>query len=171
MRIFDCAYPDHKTQIHRMPLHPAIPSVPNEPAETGAKASRPRGRRLLSAIPVFLTLALLALSTSAARGQAAYTAKRAGDLQAGLGFSYARSDYGQPPSLRGGTFYASFDFKPHFGVEVDFPPTERAIELYTRKPNRLQQGLQPRLRGGWSVCPPLRHLEPLCAPHVWPGCL
>ena len=103
-----------------MPLHPAIPSVPNTPAETGAKASRPRGRRLLSAIPVFLTLALLALSTSAAHGQAAYTAKRAGDLQAGLGFSYARSDYGQPPSLRGGTFYASFDFKPHFGVEVDF---------------------------------------------------
>ena len=111
--------PGSQTQFHRMTLHPAVNYASKDSGKTVAKPIRSCACRSLRRLWVCLTLASFALGTSAAHGQAAYTAKRAGDLQAGLGFSYARSDYGQPPSLRGGTFYASFDFKPHFGVEVD----------------------------------------------------
>lgn len=103
-----------------MPLRPATNFVPKEPHKVVARAPKSIGGRASRLVTAFLALAVLSLSASCAQAQAAYTAKRAGDLQAGLGFTYARSDYGQPPSLRGGTFYASFDFKPHFGVEVDF---------------------------------------------------
>ncbi len=103
-----------------MTIHTAGPDAPQTAARTKAKASRRLQRFTFSGVASLLAMCVLTVCTPAAHSQAAYTAKRAGDLQAGLGFSYARSDFGQPPSLRGGTFYASFDFKPHFGVEVDF---------------------------------------------------
>ena len=55
-----------------------------------------------------------------ADAQARAAGVRAADVQVGGGFTYARSDYGTPLYLRGGTFYASFDFKPNFGLELDF---------------------------------------------------
>ena len=44
------------------------------------------------------------------------TAYRRADLQLGGSFVLARSDYG--PHLAGGGFYGTYDFHPHFGVEV-----------------------------------------------------
>jgi hypothetical protein len=55
----------------------------------------------------------------AAHGQALVTASRIGELQAGGGFSLGRPDY-DFGNIKGGTFYASYDIRPHWGVEVDF---------------------------------------------------
>lgn len=69
--------------------------------------------------------------------QATYTASRAGDLQLGAGASFGSSNYlttqvgaslrpplgGGGESLRGFNVYGSFDFRPHFGVELDFRQT------------------------------------------------
>jgi hypothetical protein len=73
---------------------------------------------------------------SLAHGQALTSASRAGDLQVGGGFSLAHSDYAGA-RLDGFTFYSSFDFTKHFGVEVDFhqmshprdPLYERSYEV------------------------------------------
>jgi len=49
------------------------------------------------------------------------TASRIGDLQIGGGFIFGKSNYNfQPSNLVGGTAYASFDFRPHLGLELDF---------------------------------------------------
>lgn len=69
---------------------------------------------------IFAGMGLLGACSATALAQASAAGVRAGDLQVGVGFTYARSDYGTPAYLRGGTFYSSFDFKPNFGVEVDF---------------------------------------------------
>ncbi len=111
--------PGSQTQFYRTPLRPAQILASLEPGHSVVRAARPCGRRVSRAVATLLSLATLALCTSAAQGQAAYTAKRAGDLQAGGGFSIANADYDHP-TLRGGSIYASFDFKEHFGVEVDF---------------------------------------------------
>ncbi len=72
-----------------------------------------------------------------ASAQARYTASRAGDLQVGAGISFGSSDYltsevgsslrpmlsGGGESLRGLNVYGTFDFKPHFGAELDFRQT------------------------------------------------
>ncbi len=82
----------------------------------------PRRTRLLGKYPVLALagLALFAMPNREVFGQARAAGVRAGDLQVGGGFSYGRSDFGLPSYLRGGTIYASFDFKPNYGVEVDF---------------------------------------------------
>lgn len=54
-----------------------------------------------------------------ARAQAKPAGVRAGDLQVGGSFSFGKPDYGQD-KIRGFGFYSSFDFKPNFGVELDF---------------------------------------------------
>lgn len=59
------------------------------------------------------------MPASHAHAQAIATASRAGDLQVGGGFSIGNGDYDRP-TYRGYTGYASFDFKPNFGIEVDF---------------------------------------------------
>ncbi len=66
-----------------------------------------------------LLLAFLTCSVGAAFGQAKFAASRAGDLQIGGGYTIASSDY-LPQKIRGYSFYSSFDFKAHFGAEVDF---------------------------------------------------
>jgi len=49
------------------------------------------------------------------------TASRIGDLQIGGGFIFGKSNYNfQPSNLVGGTAYASFDVRPHLGLELDF---------------------------------------------------
>ena len=46
-------------------------------------------------------------------------ASRAGDLQIGGSYSSAHSDY-VPNRIRGFGFYADFDFRSHYGVELNF---------------------------------------------------
>ena len=83
---------------------------------------------------------LLFWSPARARGQAAYTATRAGDLQVGAGVSFGNSNYNTPElggtgeSLRGFDLYSTFDFKPHFGVEVSFRQTKPSYgeQVYER---------------------------------------
>ncbi len=72
--------------------------------------------------------------------QARPTASRAGDLQVGVDYAVANSDYDQQHKIRGYGFYADFDFREHFGVEVNFhqlndpfnPIYERSYEAGAR---------------------------------------
>lgn len=68
-----------------------------------------------------LLFAILRLTTSAIclHAQAKPTASRAGDLQVGATFNLASPDYG-PNTLRGVGAYATFDFRPHLGIEANF---------------------------------------------------
>lgn len=62
---------------------------------------------------------LLVSSCAAAYGQARATASRIGDLQIGGGYSMSKEDY-LTNRLTGFNFYADFDFRPHWGVELNF---------------------------------------------------
>jgi hypothetical protein len=53
-----------------------------------------------------------------AQAQATPTASRAGSLQLGAGFTYVVPDYGQSHD-KGPTFYGTYDFTQHLGVEAD----------------------------------------------------
>lgn len=53
-----------------------------------------------------------------ARSQATPTASRAGNLQLGAGGTLVVPDYGQAHD-KGPTFYGTFDFTKHLGVEAD----------------------------------------------------
>jgi hypothetical protein len=64
-------------------------------------------------------LFLLACSSAVAFGQADPTASRIGDLQVGGGYTIAQPDY-LTNRIRGFAFYTDFDFRPHWGVELDF---------------------------------------------------
>ncbi len=68
-----------------------------------------------------VVFAILGLTASATclHAQAKPTASRAGDLQVGATFSLASPDYG-PNTLPGVGAYATFDFRPHLGIEADF---------------------------------------------------
>jgi opacity protein-like surface antigen len=97
---------------------------------------------------VVLFAAVLACSCTSAFSQARATASRTGDLQIGLGYTSADSDY-TLNRIRGLAFYTDFDFKPNFGVELEFhqlndPQStkvyERTYEVggrYVRHYNRL----------------------------------
>jgi hypothetical protein len=79
-----------------------------------------------------IALALAAAYCRAAAGQALPTATRAGDLQVGVGYSSANSDY-IPARVQGFALYSSFDFLNHFGVEVDFHQLNQSGgDLYER---------------------------------------
>ena len=76
-----------------------------------------REKRLLT-LWVIVTILLAVRSIPA---QSIPTATRAGDLQIGGGFSFARSAYNFTPlHLIGGTFYTTFAWKHHWGGEFDF---------------------------------------------------
>ena len=81
----------------------------------GAPSGDIRLRRswIISGVAFAIAFAQAALSQASAAGV------RAGDLQVGGSFSFAKPDYGQD-NLRGYGFYSSFDFKPNYGVEIDF---------------------------------------------------
>ena len=74
------------------------------------------------ALPLLLCLA----SAAALRGQATTpTASRAADLQVGAGLTIARHDYEFAPpedgvDISGATIWATFDFRPHLGIEANF---------------------------------------------------
>jgi opacity protein-like surface antigen len=53
-----------------------------------------------------------------AHAQATPTASRAGDLQVGAGFTWVKPDYSGGHD-KGPTFYATYDFMQHIGVEGD----------------------------------------------------
>ena len=67
---------------------------------------------------LWILIGLFAGST-VLHAQASPTASRLGDLQIGIGYGVANSDYG-PERFKGIAPYAAFDFTPHFGVEADF---------------------------------------------------
>ena len=64
-------------------------------------------------------VAVLSASACTALAQGDPTISRAGDLQVGGGYTSANSDY-LANRIRGFAFYSTFDFRQHFGVEVDF---------------------------------------------------
>ncbi len=92
----------------------------NQSLSTPTKRSRRHLAPLFSrGVALIVVLTLMLLNGRIANAQALPTAKRAGDLQVGGGFSLAKPDYTQQ-TFRGFSFYSSFDFKEHFGIEVDF---------------------------------------------------
>ena len=87
---------------------------------------------MLRRVIVCCGMAAAVAGLGAAHGQALTTASRIGDVQIGGGFSLANSDY-ETNKLKGGTFYADYDFKPHWGVEVDFHQVnDSTTQLYER---------------------------------------
>jgi opacity protein-like surface antigen len=68
--------------------------------------------KMIGALATVLSLA------SIAGAQALPTATAAGSLQAGLGYTYARPDYGQK-AIQGVTAFADFDLGLHYGIEAD----------------------------------------------------
>ncbi len=81
-------------------------------------ASSGRFRGMFVFTRILIVLVLLA-GTSMLHAQASPTATRRGDLQIGVGYTNANTDY-LPYRVGGGTAYFTYDFKPHFGVEGDF---------------------------------------------------
>jgi hypothetical protein len=75
-------------------------------------------------------LALCLLPSALA--QAKHTASRTGDLQLGVNFSGAQSDY--DGYFKGVGFYTTFDFTPHLGVEFDLHQnnTRQHNQVYER---------------------------------------
>ena len=62
---------------------------------------------------------LLAAASISAFGQVRSTASRLGDMQIGGGYSIAKADY-LTNRIKGFNFYTDFDFKPNWGVELNF---------------------------------------------------
>lgn len=67
----------------------------------------------------FFSTAALAIACCMAAAQAPPTATRTADLQLGVGFTWAHTDY-IPNDVGGYAFYADYDFLGHYGVEADF---------------------------------------------------
>jgi hypothetical protein len=81
-------------------------------------ASSDRFRGMFVFTRLLIIFALLG-GTSMLHAQATPTASRRGDLQIGIGYTNANTDY-LPNRVGGGTAYFTYDFKPHFGLEGDF---------------------------------------------------
>jgi hypothetical protein len=84
-----------------------------------------------------LTLAAVVIGIAslspAVSAQSMPTATRAGDLQIGAGFTFARSGYNFTPThLFGENFYATFDLRNHWGVEADFHNVTADKSVYER---------------------------------------
>ena len=79
------------------------------------------------------SLMLLALAlglASIAQAQKLPTATRSLDIQAGGSFVYGHSDYGT--TLKGFGGYGTIDFKPHFGLMLDFHQADGTDKIYER---------------------------------------
>jgi len=77
---------------------------------------------------LLLTLALGLVSI--ARAQKLPTATKLLDIQAGGEFIYGHSDYST--QLKGYGFYGTIDFKPHFGVVLDYHQANGVNQIYER---------------------------------------
>jgi Outer membrane protein beta-barrel domain len=74
-----------------------------------------------TAIAAISAILFACCSQLPARAQSKTTASRAGDLQIGGGFVFARSGYNFTPiTLIGGSLYTTFDMRSHWGGEFDF---------------------------------------------------
>ncbi len=76
----------------------------------------------------FLSLVLGA--ATALQAQKLPTASRTFDIQAGGSFVYGESDYGRTMKGYGG--YGTIDFKPHFGLMLDFHQANATDKIYER---------------------------------------
>ena len=77
-----------------------------------------------------LLLSLAFCAASAAQAQKLPTASRSLDIQAGGSFVYGHSDYGT--TLKGYGGYGTIDFKPHFGLMLDFHQANGNYKIYER---------------------------------------
>jgi opacity protein-like surface antigen len=68
---------------------------------------------------LIVSMVLLVAGSVAAWSQGSPTASRVGDLQVGVTYTSSDSDYA-PNRIRGFGIYGDFDFRAHYGVEVDF---------------------------------------------------
>ncbi len=76
--------------------------------------------RHIAAAAIFAISAACCAPLSA-HAQRRETASRAGDLQVGGGFVFAKSGYNFTPiHLIGGAAYTTFDWRTHYGAEFDF---------------------------------------------------
>jgi hypothetical protein len=78
-----------------------------------------KGKDRSARVKILLWICLLGLFAMRLHAQAVPTASAAGILQVGGMFNYADSDY-VPQKIKGGGFYATFDFKYHWGIEGEF---------------------------------------------------
>jgi opacity protein-like surface antigen len=80
-----------------------------------------------------LMLCVPLATASTLLAQALPTASRAGDLQVGVGYAFAKPDYVQQ-TFQGLTAYADFDLRPHLGVEAEFHQvnTTTGNQMYER---------------------------------------
>lgn len=81
---------------------------------------------------LLLTLALAAFlgAVSVSQAQKLPTATRSLDIQAGGDFIFGKSDYGT--NLKGYGGYGTIDFKPHFGLMLDFHQANGTNQIYER---------------------------------------
>ena len=81
---------------------------------------------------LLLTLAMGSVlsATSGLQAQKLPTATRSLDIQAGGSFVYGKPDYGT--KLKGYGGYGTIDFKPHFGVMLDFHQAYGVSKIYER---------------------------------------
>lgn len=79
---------------------------------------------------ILFSVALAAFTVSAMHAQKLPTATRSLDIQAGGGFVYGHSDYGR--NIKGYGGYATVDFKPHLGLEVDYHQASGTDSIYER---------------------------------------
>ncbi len=89
---------------------------------TARRSTRPgTGSQSPHRAPHLLAALLLLLAAPRAFAQAMPTATRAGDLQFGGGLTFGTSTYNfDTAQLLGGTAYAAFDVRKHWGAEFDF---------------------------------------------------
>jgi opacity protein-like surface antigen len=74
---------------------------------------------MLKTLMTIGALAGVLSASSMARGQALPTATAAGNLQVGVGYTYAKPDYGTE-SIKGASAFLDFDFRPHIGIEATY---------------------------------------------------
>ncbi len=70
-------------------------------------------------LKIFTLICLVGFTAARLHGQATATASRVGDLQIGVMFNLANSDY-RPDNFKGYGFYSTYDFKYHVGIEGEF---------------------------------------------------
>lgn len=128
----------------------------------------------------FLFPVLFLAGSLLAHGQAGSTASRAGDLQVGGLFTIAQSDY-TSNNIRGMGFYADFDFRGHYGVELNFHQLndpnsdlyERTYEVggrYVRHYGRFAPYAKVMYGRGVFNSPVYSYYVPVACPVSTPSC-
>jgi hypothetical protein len=98
-----------------------------------------------------LALLCLLFARATLHGQARPAADRLGDLQVGVSYSSADSDY-LPNRIRGLGFYSDFDFRYHWGAEFSFHQLD--------DPNSIVYERTYEVGGRYILRPRLQHVTP-----------